>query len=85
MSHHEAVNHLVRYLQSNVAKTSIDEQIVIYQSLAVLMPTQAERIEADRIAYHLLEARKLQLDFYTRLFDELGWPGHQHNGEGSLQ
>ena len=57
-----------------------DERIQAYEALAVRMPTEKQRTTADRIAWTLTEIKQMELEFFTDIFEEFGWPGHQHNG-----
>lgn len=74
---------LVDFVTARLGERPLDEQIRIYQALAEIMPTKAEREKASKIALVLSEALAAQLDFSKQLFRELQWPGHRHDGDGS--
>jgi hypothetical protein len=81
MKRQQAIRTVVDFVSGKLSNSSLAEQIKIYDALALAMPTKKERRQAERIAWTLREAAKMQLDFTKQLFTEIKWPGHRHDGE----
>lgn len=80
MTKREATSKIAALAVEGIAGLPIPKQIEAWQALAIALPTEAQRIHADRIASDLLMVLNRQMDFLGEFAEELEWPGHQHNG-----
>lgn len=67
MKTEEAIYKLAYHATQDLNRLDASSQIAIYEALACVLPTPAERINAQRIATNLRETAELQLEF-TKLF-----------------
>lgn len=77
----QAFRVIMDFVSEQIGRCNVDQQIQIYQAMAEVLPTSDERRSAREIAIQLSRAAALQQDFTQKLFRELQWPGHQHDGE----
>lgn len=62
-----AIETLVRFSTQHIEERPAIEQAEIYEALAEVLPTDATRLNAARLAFAIRETSTLQLDFHRQL------------------